>query len=263
MEPFADFKKVYLESRITMPYERYKLAIFLIPAIISANITAVTFLLIHYYGLSTYILLFPAFVFVCAVFLMIYYPYDKRAQRQSSIDANLPYALNYMASISETGVAPVAMFESIASFDVYGEVSKEAAMIVKQTQILGKDVLSVLEDQAVRTPSESFREVLNSLISVLHAGGDVSSYLRQKYNDVMFKRILRENEYEKSLDVYEDVFTTLLVVTPLLFLIFVMLGEILSPGYLNAMFLLKLFVYVFLPIANIVFIMVMKMFRKE
>lgn len=263
MEPLTNFRKVYLQSGMLVPYKLYRNFVIVFPILVFLLCFIVTYFLINYYKLPMYLILFPIFAAICASFLIVFYPYDKRAQRRSSIDTNLPYALNYMASISEIGISPVAMFDSIARFDVYGEISREAALIVKQTEVLGKDVLSVLEDQADHMPSESFKEILKGLISVLHAGGDVASYFRQKYNDVMFKKILKESEYEKALTIYEDIFTILFVVAPLLFFIFVMLGEIMSPGSLNAISTLKMLVYMFLPIANVIFIMVLKISRKD
>jgi flagellar protein FlaJ len=166
-----------------------------------------------------------------------------------------------MASIAETGVSPVSMFEAIASFDEYEEVSREAASMVKQVKYLGKDLLSVLQTQSDKTPSEDFKQTLKGMVSVLHAGGNIASYFRQKYNDIMFRRILKESEYEKSLDVHENLFTTLLVVAPLLFFTFVMLGQMISPGASDAVMLLRLLTYVFMPIANIGFIMLLKLSR--
>jgi len=263
MELFTNFRKTYLQSAVPMPYKKYRTLIFIVPIAISATSFSAMFFLINYYNLSLYLLFFPVFATICSIFLMVIYPYDRKRMRKRNINLNLPYALSYMASISETGVSPVAMFESMGEFDVYEEMSKEAASIVKQTKIVGKDMISALEGQADRTPSDDLKEVLKGLLAVLHAGGDIASYLRQKYNDIMFKKILKETEYEKSLAVYENIFTILLVVAPLLVFIFVLLGEMISPGYMNAMFLLRLLVYVFLPISNFIFIMVLKIFRSD
>lgn len=258
---FKDFKLAFLQSGIPMDYKNYTRLLIVFPIVVFGLCFSTTYFIVSYLQISYLLLLFPVFFTVCVVFLMMIYPYDKKRVRRNDINLNLPYALSYMASISETGVSPVAMFDSIAGFDVYGEVSTEASSIVKQTKILGKDMLTVLQAQADRTPSEDFKEVLKGLLSVLGAGGNIASYLRQKYNDIMFKKIMKEREYEKSLAVYENVFTILLVVAPLLIFIFIMLGEIISPGMVDSVFMLQLMVYILMPVGNVLFIAMLKIFK--
>ena len=113
------------------------------------------------------------------------------------------------------------------------------------------------EAEAIRAGEE----VLKGLLSVLGAGGNIASYLRQKYNDIMFKKIMKEREYEKSLAVYENIFTILLFVAPLLVFIFIMLGEIISPGMFDSVFMLQLMVYMIMPVGNVMFIAMLKIFK--
>ena len=59
------------------------------------------------------------------------YPYIKAADRQRSIDNNLPFATLYMNTIAGTGAPPYVMFKLLSDFKEYGEVSKEAQEIVE------------------------------------------------------------------------------------------------------------------------------------
>jgi flagellar protein FlaJ len=258
---FEKFRTKYLQAGIGLPYKKYITILFLVPVTILIFGSLVIFLLIKFYNFSYFLFFFPIVAFLGSFVILFAYPYDKRRIRRQNIDTNLPYALSYMASIMETGISPVSMFEAIARFDEYEEVSKEASNIVRQTKILGKDLLSVLENYSDKTPSDSLREVLKGMVSVAHAGGSISSFLRQKYNEIMFKKVLKESEYEKSLDVYENIFTTLLVIAPILFFIIVFLGESMSPGSTPIVSILKLATYLFLPIANIGFIVFLKFSR--
>ncbi len=261
MKLFHDFRTRYLEADIRMAYEKYVLLIFLLPITILSFGGAIVYYLIKFYEISSFFLFFPLLFSVSILLFLIIHPYDKRRSRKLNIDFNLPYAISYMASISETGVAPLAMFESIADFDEYEEVSKEAANIVKQAKFLGKDLLTVLQAQADKTPSESFKAILKGMISVFSAGGDISAYLRQKYNEIMFQKLLKESEYEDSLAIHENIFTILLIIAPLFFFIFIIIGETLNPGSIDVILLLRLLTFIFLPIANIFFILLLKLTR--
>jgi flagellar protein FlaJ len=258
---FENFRIKYLQAGVSLPYKRYVAVLFLIPAAIFIFGFSLFLLLIKTYNISSFFFFFPVLGSLGSFIILFAYPYDKRRVRKQNIDTNLPYALSYMASIIETGVSPLSMFEAIAKFDEYEEVSKEASNIVRQTKILGKDLLSVLESYSDKTPSDDLREVLKGMVSVAHAGGNIASYLRQKYNEIMFKKVLKESEFEKSLSVYENIFTILLVVAPVLFFIIVFLGESMSPGSTQVANILRLATYMFLPIANIGFIIFLKLSR--
>lgn len=255
------FRTRYLQAGINVPYKGYIIFLFLVPAMSLIFGSIMIFLLIMFYGFSIFLFFFPILAALGSFVILFAYPYDKRRTRKQNIEANLPYALSYMASIIETGISPLSMFEAIGRFDEYEEVSREASNIVRQTKILGKDLLSVLESYSDKTPSENFRDVLKGMVSIAHAGGSVSSYLRQKYNEIMFKKVLKESEFEKSLDVNENIFTVLLVIAPILFFIIVFLGESMSPGSTPVVSILNLATYLVLPIASIGFIIFLKVSR--
>jgi len=255
---FENFRSDYLQAGISLPYRTYIGILISVPLTTLISGLLISFFLITTYNFSYFIFIFPIIFSSAPLILLITYPYDKKKSRRQNIDTNLPYALSYMASIIETGVSPVSMFEAIAKFDQYEEVSKEAANIINQTKVLGKDLPSALTSYSEKTASNEFREILKGMVSIIRAGGSISSYLTQKYNEVMFKRVLKESEYEKSLSLYEELFTILLVVAPVLFLIIIFLGEALEPGTTNASTLFRLFTYIFLPVANIGFILFLK-----
>ena len=258
---FEDLRDKYLQSGVRFPYRKYIFLLFVLPIIIFFVGFFLIIILLRFYQLELYIIVFPVIASMATYILLLIYPYDRARVRRRNIDLNLPYALSYMASISETGVSPVAMFESVAKFGEYEQVSRECATIVRRIKYLGEDMLTVLEDLSNKTPSEEFKQILKGLISVLHAGGAIGDYFRQKYNELMFKNIQKEAEYEKSLEVFENIFTILLVVAPLLFFTFVVIGEIIAPGQGGSTFLLRLFTYVLLPVGNVGFILLLKATR--
>jgi flagellar protein FlaJ len=259
---FKNFRTTYLQAGIDLPYRRYIAFLFIVPSVLLISSFMIFFFLITTYNLSYFLLIFSLILFLGPLILLAAYPYDKKRLRRQNIDSNLPYALSYMASIVETGVSPVSMFEAIAKFDEYEEVSKEAANIVNQTKVLGKDLSSVLLSYSEKTPSKNMKEVFKGMVSVIQAGGSTASYLRQKYNEIMFKKVLKESEYEKSLSIYENIFTILLVIAPVFFLIIIFLGETMSPGATDMFSLFKMFIYLFLPVANIGFILFLKLSRE-
>jgi flagellar protein FlaJ len=245
-------RNYYKKSEIELPFQKYTLLLKVIPPLIFFNLLILILVFIPE-PTSKLILILASFILsIFSFFLILLYPYDRYISRKKDLEENLPYALNYLSTLADAGIPPLVMFETLSRFKEYGEVSRQSLNIVKQVKIFGRDLNKVLLDKAKEIHSETFSEILSNLAVNLHSGGDIKSFLKQKYNELTFKQLLEKSKFERFIEIFGNIYTILFVITPLLLFVLIMVGEIIAPTIMGPIFL-KTFIYILLPALNLIF----------
>ena len=123
-------------------------------------------------GIPFWLLIFAAVILIpTGIFLCFYhYPSLEASGRKNKIEQDLPYAITYMQALSST-VTLYTIFRNVYdAADLYGEVSRECGLIVRDVELFGEDLLTAIENTIKVTPSENFRELLNDLALVYRSG---------------------------------------------------------------------------------------------
>ena len=105
------------------------------------------------------------------------------------------------------------------SRDLYGEVSKECGLIVRDVEVFGFDLVTAIENAKETTPSENFRELLNDLLLVHRSGGDLRSFFQAKSDSY---REISKNEMDSLLQFLEmiaEIYVTAFVAGPIAIII--------------------------------------------
>lgn len=199
---------------------------------------------------ALFILLIPlplvlAFIVYLITFLM---PDLKASNRARDIDAKLPYALNYMATMASAGVTPGKLFESLARQPLYGEVANEAAMIARDLNVLGRDLITALSDAMDRSPSIKLQDLLQGAITSMGSGGDLKEYFQAKSEQFMLENRQDQKKFLESLGVLAESYVTVVVGGPVfvivLLSVMLMFGGsgtgMLATGYLLILVLIPL-----------------------
>ena len=185
------------------------------------------------------------------------YPFHLLTTKKTSIEANLPFAINHMGAIAASGVPPFVTFKLMANIPEYGEVSNEAKRIVRNVDTFGMDVVSAMRNVADRTPSEEFRRMLYGIVSTIETGGDLKRYLQNAAKEALFDYRLKREKYMQTLSTYADFYTAVLIAAPLFFVSILSVmslvgGEVFGLSIPIAM---RLGVYILIPLMNIMFLL--------
>ncbi len=193
------------------------------------------------------------------------YPYSKVKQRRTSINTNLPFAINHMAAVSSSGVAPVRMFKLISESKEYGEVSVEIEKIVNYVEVFGYDVLTALKSVAATTPSYHFKDFLEGMVSTTQTGGDLKQYFSQKAEEAMMNYKMERQKYTETVATYSDIYTGLLIAAPLFFVAALSLVSLLGGkvGGMDVNVVIVLGTYVVIPFMNVSFLAFLEMTQPE
>jgi len=215
-------------AHLTTPAKKYLIDI-TVQTAACALLFAVLIFLIEYLNIQIpYIASIPTwalavfFVGIIPVgtFLFSYfYPKMIAAGRKSKIDLDLPYAITYMQALSTT-VTLYDIFKGVfESRDLYGEVSKECGLIVRDVEVFGFDLVTAIENAKEITPSENFRELLNDLLLVHRSGGDLKAFFQAKSDSY---REISKNEMDSLLQFLEmiaEIYVTAFVAGPIAIII--------------------------------------------
>ncbi|MFH1409183.1 MAG: type II secretion system F family protein [Nanoarchaeota archaeon] len=199
-------------------------------------------------------------------FLIFYsYPSMKIKQRRRSINTNLSFAINHMAAVAGSGVTPVAMFRLIAQAKEYEEISIEIEKIVTYIDLYGYDVMSAIKSVAATGPSPELSEFFSGFVSTIETGGELKNFLRQKSDEAMLNYRLERQKYLETISTYTDVYTGILIASPLFFVVALTLVNILGGtiGGLSVSTILVFGTYVMVPLLNIAFLIFLEMTQPE
>ncbi|MFH1592993.1 MAG: type II secretion system F family protein [Candidatus Woesearchaeota archaeon] len=229
------------------------LFVFIISVILGANI-AVTIL--RSIGLA-----FLGFIGTLAgVYL---YPSLIIGGRKKAIKNDLPFVIVHMSAVAGSGAQPISIFNLVLNTGEYKGLEKEIRKIVNYVNLFGYDLSSALRSVAATTPSPQFRELLTGIVSTLETGGSLKSYLKSKSEEALTDYKLERQKYVESISTYSDIYTSVLIAAPLLFLITIAIINMLGGkiGGFEAKDLAFFSTFIFLPFLNMAFIIFLNMIQ--
>ena len=199
--------------------------------------------------------------FTAMFLLFILYPRVRRWERKKGIDGHLPYAIAWMSFMATTGVIPYMIFKKLAEAEeFFGEVSREAKLVVKDVELLGFDFISALRNLAYVTPSTDMRAFIQGAITNALSGGDMGAYFISKAQEAMEENRKKFNEFISTLSLISEVYIIGLVAAPLLIIILfaaMMMLRGASPIMLMGI------IYGFIPLGSLLFLLLIDALTPE
>ncbi len=185
-------------------------------------------------------------------------PRFKLNGRKRQIDEELAYVVSRMAVLSASGMTPATVIREIAADDSKETIVQEFRKIVRDQNLLGMDLTQALIEARKRSASDEFAAFLDGMISTSNSGASIQDYFVKSSKTLMNDKRLKTKQFSETLGVIAEMYTTILVVMPLILIIlFAVMGVISgSLGGISITLLIELVVYVMVPIGGAV-IMVM------
>jgi len=159
-------------------------------------------------------------ILIAAVFGTLYcYPFLVAQGRKTKIDLDLPYAITYMEALSTTMTVYEVIRKVYEEMDLFGEVSKEFGMIVRDVELFGEDLHTAMKNLQRTTPSPNLADFFNDLALLSDSGGDITAFLAARSG---FFREVAEREQEmalKTIEIMAEVYVTAFVAGPIVVMI--------------------------------------------
>jgi len=241
---------VYLASGYLAMLAIFLLTLVPVAVIVGMQASGVLSLPLVFYWL---LLPLPVLVALSIYLTLLVLPDLKASSRARDIDARLPYALNYIATMSSAGATPQKIFGALARNPLYGDVQNEAAWIHRDLRLLGLDVVTALNRATDRTPSIKFQDFLQGAITALTSGGDLKTYFLTKAEQFMYENRQDQEKFLESLGVLAESFVTVVVAAPLFLIVLLSVMTSFGSSVDQVMTLGYMIVLVLLPLSQIGF----------
>jgi flagellar protein FlaJ len=208
------------------------------------------------------ITIFSLLVFGGLTYLVfILYPGLEAGNRRRNIDASLPYAINYITSMSTAGITPAEVFRLLGSSSIYGQSAVEARYISREIDIFGRDLIDALRLVSSSTPSRRMKEFLQGTMASVASGGNITDYFRTKAEQYALENRQTQKMFLETLALVSESYVTAMVAGTLFLIILQSIMSVLS-GDNRPMFLYAV-IYVMIPLGSVMFVIMISSMTPE
>jgi len=211
---------------------------------------------------TLFITIFSLLVFGGLTYLVfMLYPGLEAGNRRRNIDASLPYAINYITSMSTAGITPAEVFRLLGSSKIYGQSAVEARYIAREIDIFGRDLIDALRLVSASTPSRRMKEFLQGTMASVASGGNITEYFRTKAEQYALENRQSQKMFLETLALVSESYVTAMVAGTLFLIILQSIMSVMS-GDNNPMFLYAV-IYIMIPLGSIMFVIMISSMTPE
>ena len=238
------------KADIPMVYTEYFSMVLMniIIGFISSFASTIIFYLIIPHDITALLMLIVSCVVPVAIGLYyISLPTSKAKSRGKKIDRYLPYAANFINTMSVAGTSPAEIFEALSKVDLYGEIQKEAKKITTEINMMGVDTITALNNAIKIAPSDKLKDFIQGILGTIQSGSELGPYFERCVEKYMERDLIDRKRNLESLAIMAESFVVTVIAFPL-FLAIIISVMGLSSGNIDMMFL-YLIALLILPMA--------------
>jgi len=246
------------KADIAMVYKEYfsmVLTNILLGFIISFISTLILYLIVPHDITSMLILIVSILVTVGTGLYYISLPTAKAKSRGKKIDRYMPYATNFINTMSVAGISPAEIFEALSNVELYGEIQKEAKKITTEINMMGLDTITALKNAIHISPSDKFKEFIQGILAVIQSGSELGPYFDRCVDKYMTTDLADRKKGLESLAIMAESFVVTVIAFPL-FLVIILSVMGLTSGGIDFVFMF-LIAFIILPLAYVGFYVMM------
>jgi flagellar protein FlaJ len=211
---------------------------------------------------TVFVIIFSFLVFGGMTYVvLLVYPSIVAGNRRRNIDATLPYAINYITSMSTAGITPAEIFRLLGDSPIYGESAVEARYIGREIDIFGRDLIDAIRIVSSSTPSRRMKEFLQGAMASISSGGNLTDYFRTKANQYSLENRQTQKMFLDTLALIAESYVTAMVAGTLFLIILQSIMSVLG-GDARPMFLYVV-IYLMIPFGTMMFIIMISSMTPE
>jgi flagellar protein FlaJ len=198
-----------------------------------------------------------------AYLLRLILPASRALGRARSINAKLPYAINYLSTMAAAGATPEQLFGTLAEQPLYGAIAVEAQWIARDMRVLGQDIVTALQNGIVRSPSEKWRDFLQGAVTTLTSGSDLKAFFVAKADQYLYENRQDQRKFLEGLGVLAESFVTVVVAAPLFLIVILSVMTSFGGSPQDALLIGYALVFLVIPISQAGFAWTIKVMTPE
>jgi flagellar protein FlaJ len=209
--------------------------------------------------LATLISLIVIWAITFVIFLL--YPAYIAGNRKRNIDANLPYAINYVTAMSSAGIPPAEIFRLLGSSSIYGQSATEARFVALEIDLYGRDLIDALRLVSSTTPSYRMKEFLQGAMGCISSGSNLTDYFRTKANQYALENRQTQKMFLETLGLIAESYVTAMVAGPLFLIILQSIMSVISKQ--SQPLFLYMIIYILIPLGSLGFVVLISAMTPE
>ena len=257
-DSMPDLRKQILKSNLRVSPEGllslalFSTAVTVIVTISMALYGVLALNILHAPGPSIVLLFLPIAVPIVFI-IVVNLPKFSASTRAAAIDTELPFVLGYMSVLAGGGVAPIETLRRISKMDTLPASSKEAKMLLLQTDVFGADPITAMETEAKQNPSRYWSEFLEGYTAVLKSGGNFETYISTKLRDLIATRGAANRRSSDFTGTIAEAYLTVTVVLGMTLYTLYMVQTMISHD-LSGLTNLYMFAFLIVPLISAAFV---------
>lgn len=222
------YEDILKKANLNLVPDEYLLAIFLTVVLGLIIISGVSFFLLAFNPINSFLVFFGGLISIVVIGIFLYnYPIVVSKSRGTEIDASLVYILPYLKILSkELNLSKI--IDIIDDFLIYKEIKVEFSRIKYYSNFLGYDVHSSIREAMVSCPSKDLSDLMNDLVTISNSGGSIYNYLDRKLSNLNTEIEAEEKKNIETLLIYSQIYIVILLIAPLFFTVMVAILDIID-----------------------------------
>jgi archaellum biogenesis protein FlaJ (TadC family) len=251
---YKEYFAVYEESGILLMFPEYNRKVMIYSGIFSLLVFILT-VYIHdiFYNFAAARILYVSglvgiVTFAFSLILGLLNPIYKRSQAKAHLETNLVYSLSYMAVLASSGMPIERIIETVAEVEDNPPLTRLTRKFLTNIKLLGVDVHTALREIADKSPSRSLSRKLEAIRTTVMTSGDLKGLLSYEVERQLAKKKEKLRNTLTTLVYVGEMYVTLMVVTPVLFILMITIMSLMASSSFGAASALQLNLIVFFGI---------------
>lgn len=244
-----------VQARIGIPFDVYVSRAYFVSMLLAFPSGLIAYITMpqNFGKYSFFLILFFSFFFGLIIYTsFLAYPRLKANLRARKIDIVLPHAVALMHALSRGSSDVIKFFEIVSSNDkIYGEVANEVKSALMDTKILNFDIRTALKNSTLNTPSENFKNLIESLSTLIVSGGNLSAFFLSKTEQYRIKALVENRAFVDALGLLSEIYVAGFAAGPLFIIVLLVVLGLIGSAYYS---LLLIIVYLLIPGGALFFI---------
>lgn len=235
-KPKMEFRRIYDESGVSLPYYDYKKRIFIVVVALFPIMLVSTLILHRFVFNMPWPTVLPAIfslsiaITTLAILFLLSYPLYKRKQIRDKIEQGLVYTLSYMTILSTGGISIERTMERISEVEENIWIKRIIDKFIINIKLFGYGISAAFDDISKRNPSDIFRKILESVSNCVKTSGDLKGLLSFEVEGLLQMKREGLKKMVGILTYFSELYVALIVVAPILFIVMITILSVLGGG---------------------------------
>ncbi len=171
-----------------------------------------------------------SFLFIIGfIALLLEYPNVTARARMRDINAKLPVAIAFVATLASADVSIDEIMMELSQASEFGEISREAKSISVSSRMFGKDIVTAIREAAALSPSPRLADFFQGITTTVTTGGNLKLYFTTKSKEYYGEQENQIKKNSESVGIMSESYITVGVAFPLILMIILGVVGALSP----------------------------------